>query len=195
MGPAGNVARRPDDAIWLVLEGHASFFGESGRPLGELGPHEGILVPALASYRFRCTGASLMARFGTGQLVTFLVDASGAARSIVLERYERTGYGVLSLTFANGNYQIASLVADTVDAFTLSPAGDVLARYRFKANALPADARQIIGFDGRRVVVLQFVSTALSVMSRDVSGRNEIRDGLTLTALLWHFMREPSPRA
>jgi hypothetical protein len=24
-------------------------------------------VPALASYRFRCTGASLLARFGAGQ--------------------------------------------------------------------------------------------------------------------------------
>lgn len=65
-GEAGLHAH-PDDAIWLVLEGRASFFGEGGRPLGELGPHGGILVPALASYRFRCTGATLMARFAAGQ--------------------------------------------------------------------------------------------------------------------------------
>jgi mannose-6-phosphate isomerase-like protein (cupin superfamily) len=66
-GGEDGIHAHPDDAIWLVLEGHASFFGERGRPLGELGPHEGILVPALASYRFRCTGASLLARFGAGQ--------------------------------------------------------------------------------------------------------------------------------
>ena len=35
---------------------HVLFFGENGRALGELGPHDGSLVPALASYRFRCTG-------------------------------------------------------------------------------------------------------------------------------------------
>ena len=56
-----------DDAIWLVLEGRASFFGENGRALGTLGPHEGILVPAFASYRFRCTGESLIARFAASQ--------------------------------------------------------------------------------------------------------------------------------
>ena len=67
-GGEDGLHAHPDDAIWLVLEGHVSFFGEGGRPLGELGPHQGILVPALASYRFRCTGASLLARFGAGQL-------------------------------------------------------------------------------------------------------------------------------
>ena len=46
---------------------HASFFGEGRRPLGELGPHEGILVPALAIYRFRCRGETLIARFAAGQ--------------------------------------------------------------------------------------------------------------------------------
>jgi mannose-6-phosphate isomerase-like protein (cupin superfamily) len=66
-GGEDGLHAHPEDAIWLVLEGHASFFGENGRALGELGPHEGILVPALASYRFRCTGESLIARFAAGQ--------------------------------------------------------------------------------------------------------------------------------
>ena len=66
-GGEDGLHAHPDDAIWLVLEGHASFFGEGGRALGELGPHEGILVPALVSYRFRCTGATRLARFAAGQ--------------------------------------------------------------------------------------------------------------------------------
>ena len=68
-GGEDGLHAHPDDAIWLVLEGHASFFGADDRPLGELGPHQGILVPALASYRFRCTGESLIARFA-GQPLT-----------------------------------------------------------------------------------------------------------------------------
>ncbi len=56
-GGEDGLHAHPADAIWLVLEGHASFFGENGRALGELGPRDGMLVPALASYRFRCTGA------------------------------------------------------------------------------------------------------------------------------------------
>ena len=66
-GGEDGLHAHPDDAIWLVLQGHASFFGEGRRPLGELGPHEGILVPALATYRFRCRGETLIARFAAGQ--------------------------------------------------------------------------------------------------------------------------------
>ena len=66
-GGEDGLYAHPDDAIWLVLQGHASFFGEGRRPLGELGPHEGILVPALATYRFRCRGETLIARFAAGQ--------------------------------------------------------------------------------------------------------------------------------
>jgi mannose-6-phosphate isomerase-like protein (cupin superfamily) len=66
-GGEDGLHAHPDDAIWLVLQGHASFFGEGRRLLGELGPHEGILVPALATYRFRCRGETLIARFAAGQ--------------------------------------------------------------------------------------------------------------------------------
>jgi hypothetical protein len=33
-GGEDGLHAHPDDAIWLVLQGHASFFGEGRRPLG-----------------------------------------------------------------------------------------------------------------------------------------------------------------
>jgi mannose-6-phosphate isomerase-like protein (cupin superfamily) len=62
-GGENGLHSHPDDAIWLVLEGQATFFDKEGRVLGELQPHQGVLVPALASYRFVCRGDTLMARF------------------------------------------------------------------------------------------------------------------------------------
>jgi mannose-6-phosphate isomerase-like protein (cupin superfamily) len=66
-GGENGLHAHADDAIWLVLDGQATFFGEGGRALGELQQHQGILVPRLASYRFRCTGPTLMARFSGGE--------------------------------------------------------------------------------------------------------------------------------
>lgn len=61
-GGENGLHSHPDDAIWLVLQGRATFFAEGGHVLGDLGPHDGILVPGLTSYRFVCTGPSLLAR-------------------------------------------------------------------------------------------------------------------------------------
>jgi mannose-6-phosphate isomerase-like protein (cupin superfamily) len=52
----------PTDAIWIVLEGAATFHGLNETLLGELTAKEGILVPAGESYRFRCNGPSVLAR-------------------------------------------------------------------------------------------------------------------------------------
>ena len=55
-GGEDGLHAHPDDAIWLVLEGHASFFGENGRALGELGPRTACSCP-----RSRATGSAARA--------------------------------------------------------------------------------------------------------------------------------------
>jgi hypothetical protein len=42
-----------------------SSVGAGGRSASSA--HEGIVVPALATYRFRCRGETLIARFAAGQ--------------------------------------------------------------------------------------------------------------------------------
>ena len=64
----------PTDAIWIVLEGAATFHGMNETLLGELTAKEGILVPAGESYRFRCNGPSVLARISVAD-----TDAHGDA--------------------------------------------------------------------------------------------------------------------
>lgn len=40
------------DGFWFVLSGRARFYGEGDELVADLGPHEGILVPAGAKYWF-----------------------------------------------------------------------------------------------------------------------------------------------
>jgi mannose-6-phosphate isomerase-like protein (cupin superfamily) len=40
------------DGFWFVLAGRARFYGEGDELVADLGPHEGILVPAGAKYWF-----------------------------------------------------------------------------------------------------------------------------------------------
>jgi len=40
------------DGFWFVLKGRARFYGEGDTLVADLGPHEGILVPAGAKYWF-----------------------------------------------------------------------------------------------------------------------------------------------
>jgi mannose-6-phosphate isomerase-like protein (cupin superfamily) len=40
------------DGFWFVLSGRARFYGEGNALVADLGPHEGILVPAGAKYWF-----------------------------------------------------------------------------------------------------------------------------------------------
>lgn len=40
------------DGFWFVLTGRARFYGEGDELVADLGPHEGILVPAGAKYWF-----------------------------------------------------------------------------------------------------------------------------------------------
>ena len=61
-GGENGLHSHPSDAIWLVLEGSASFHAPGGVSLGTLSRYDGILVPALTSYRFICSGPSLLAR-------------------------------------------------------------------------------------------------------------------------------------
>ena len=56
------------DAISMVLEGSATFHGPGARHLGDLEAHEGILVPGGVSYRFVCSGPTVMARISVGQI-------------------------------------------------------------------------------------------------------------------------------
>jgi len=40
------------DGFWMVLKGRARFYGEGDKLLGDLGPHEGILLPRNFRYWF-----------------------------------------------------------------------------------------------------------------------------------------------
>jgi mannose-6-phosphate isomerase-like protein (cupin superfamily) len=44
------------ETCWMVLRGRARFYGPGGKLLGELGPHEGILIPGGSRYRFEKVG-------------------------------------------------------------------------------------------------------------------------------------------
>ena len=45
------------DESWMVLKGRAVFWGDGDKVLAELGPHEGIFIPAGARYRFAKDGS------------------------------------------------------------------------------------------------------------------------------------------
>jgi mannose-6-phosphate isomerase-like protein (cupin superfamily) len=44
------------DTTWMVLRGRARFYGVDDKVLGELGPHEGILLPGGSRYWFEKVG-------------------------------------------------------------------------------------------------------------------------------------------
>jgi mannose-6-phosphate isomerase-like protein (cupin superfamily) len=46
----------PDDAIWLVLEGEATYFNEQGEIVSRVGKMNGLLVPRGEVYRYDSTG-------------------------------------------------------------------------------------------------------------------------------------------
>src|SRR3989442_1127423 len=48
------------DGFWFVLSGRARFYGEGDRVLGELGKHEGILLPRGTPYWFESVGTETL---------------------------------------------------------------------------------------------------------------------------------------
>ncbi len=44
------------DGVWMVLRGRAKFYGVGDKLLGELGEHEGIVIPGGARYWFEKVG-------------------------------------------------------------------------------------------------------------------------------------------
>lgn len=61
-GGENGLHSHPDDAVWLVLSGHADFYAEASALLGSLGATDGLLVPAGTSYRFVCQGPTTLIR-------------------------------------------------------------------------------------------------------------------------------------
>ena len=45
-----------NDGFWMIREGRARFYGESGAVIAELGKNEGILIPRGFSYWFQIVG-------------------------------------------------------------------------------------------------------------------------------------------
>jgi mannose-6-phosphate isomerase-like protein (cupin superfamily) len=44
------------DGFWMVIRGHARFYGEGNALLGDFGPYEGIVIPRGFPYWFESTG-------------------------------------------------------------------------------------------------------------------------------------------
>jgi mannose-6-phosphate isomerase-like protein (cupin superfamily) len=61
-GGENGLHSHPDDAVWLVVSGHAAFYAEAGELLGSLETSDGLLVPAGTSYRFVCQGVTTLVR-------------------------------------------------------------------------------------------------------------------------------------
>jgi mannose-6-phosphate isomerase-like protein (cupin superfamily) len=61
-GGENGLHSHDDDSIWLVLSGRAAFAGEDGLSLGTLDAHHGVLIPAGVSYKFVCSGDTVLAR-------------------------------------------------------------------------------------------------------------------------------------
>ncbi len=62
-----NLHSHDDEAAWVVLYGRATFWGEAdARELCTLGPHDGIVIPKDAHYRYLNTGDGylIMLRYG-----------------------------------------------------------------------------------------------------------------------------------
>lgn len=65
-GGENGLHSHPGDSIWYVLEGATTFWAAESVLLAELGPHEGIMIPGGAPYRFQCTSDSVLLRFAPG---------------------------------------------------------------------------------------------------------------------------------
>ncbi len=61
-GGEDGLHHHDDDALWLVLRGRATFRSRDGALLGDLGAHEGVVVPSGTPYRFVCTEPATLAR-------------------------------------------------------------------------------------------------------------------------------------
>lgn len=55
------------EEIWLVVKGEATFWGEGGRKVAQLGPFGGILIPRGTPYSFESSAPEplVILRFGT----------------------------------------------------------------------------------------------------------------------------------
>jgi uncharacterized RmlC-like cupin family protein len=51
-GETNRHAHNNQDAIWLVLEGRARFYGATDEDVFEAGPHEGVFIPMASPYWF-----------------------------------------------------------------------------------------------------------------------------------------------
>jgi mannose-6-phosphate isomerase-like protein (cupin superfamily) len=71
------------DTLWMVLKGRARFYGVGDRPLGDLGPHEGIVIPGGARYWFEKVGPETLEIL---QVVAKESDA--AAERINIEKHK-----------------------------------------------------------------------------------------------------------
>lgn len=48
------------DGMWTVLSGRARFYGDGDKPIAELGPYEGILIPRGFRYWFESAGEEVL---------------------------------------------------------------------------------------------------------------------------------------
>lgn len=58
-------AHRAQDAVWLVLEGQVTFYGEDHEEIARLNSRDGLFIPRGSAYYFSSTGAeqALILRF------------------------------------------------------------------------------------------------------------------------------------
>ena len=61
-GGEDGLHHHDDDALWLVLHGRVTFRSRDGVLLGDLGAHDGVVIPHGTSYRFVCNEPATLAR-------------------------------------------------------------------------------------------------------------------------------------
>ena len=91
------------DGFWMVMSGRARFYGAEDVVLGELGKHEGILVPRGVPYWFESVGdedlelfqveASDVPLVRKEDLVDDRIDYTSMKRAIDVESFENAARG------------------------------------------------------------------------------------------------------
>ena len=82
------------DGFWFVLSGRARFYGEGDTLVADLGPHEGILVPAGAKYWFEagdCDQLELLQVESIDHRIQNEIVYYGDRKRSVVEVYEPDG--------------------------------------------------------------------------------------------------------
>ena len=77
-GSGGEIAAHyhtDSDAVWVVLEGQATFRDENNQLLGQANPHEAVVVPRNTTYWFENTGDGAAVMFRVSARVQSEPDA------------------------------------------------------------------------------------------------------------------------